>query len=130
MTPKGYFRNFGYERSRTEAFCTGLLAQSLFLSNEFSFLFLSKIAYGSSYCITSIECEKSIHSGRRPDRWIDVSEMNNVDRLPVLILLESKITSPETNELVKTLFGCHVLSSGLNVHVPASSKLFLTNGRL
>lgn len=97
MTPNGYIRNFGYQRSRKEAFCTGLLAQSLSLSNKFSSLFLSKIGYGSSYCISFIECEKSIPGGRRPDMWIDVSKKNDVNGLPVQILLESKITSPETN---------------------------------
>ena len=97
MMTNGYIRNFGYQKSRKEAFCTGLLAQSLSLSNKFSSLFLSKIGYGSSYSITSIECEKSIPGGRRPDMWIDVSKKNDVNRLPVQILLESKITSPETN---------------------------------
>ena len=96
--PECNIRNFGFQSSRNEAFCTGLLAQSLSLSNKFASLFLSKIGFGSSYCITSVECENSIpNSGRRPDMWIDVSKKNDVNGLPVQVLLESKITSPETN---------------------------------
>ena len=95
MMPKGYIKNFGYPKPRTEAFCTALLAQSLALSNKFSSLFLSKIGYGSSYCITSVECEKTIPGSKsRPDVWIDVSNKNNADRLQILI--ESKIESEET----------------------------------
>jgi len=90
-------KNFGYAKPRTEPFCTALLAQSLALSNKFSSLFLSKIGYGSNYCITSVECEKTIPGSKsRPDVWIDVSNKNNADRLPDQILIESKIESEET----------------------------------
>ena len=102
MTAISKIRNFGYEKAQNEAFCTGLLAQSLSLSSEFASLFLSKIGYGSSYCITSIECEKTIPGSQsRPDVWIDVAKKNDDGGLPIRVLLESKILSPETkNQLL------------------------------
>lgn len=99
MTAKCNIRNFGYHKSQDEAFCTGLLVQSLSLSSEFSSLFLKIIGYGTRYRITSIECEKTIpNSQSRPDVWIDVAKKNDDGGLPIQVLLESKILSAETKK--------------------------------
>lgn len=93
--------DFGFEGSKKEAFCTGLLAQALSLSPEFSRLFLVKLGCDSSKYLKHVNCEEEISSESRPDIWLRIGDVQDASRKPDLILIESKTISGESGNQMK-----------------------------
>jgi hypothetical protein len=118
--------DFGFQKSKGEAFCTGLLAQSLSLSPAFSRDFLKLMGFNESFELADVRCEQQLpRSAARPDVWLTLKETSETGDRVHLVLIESKTVSGESGTQLSE-YGAYIDELNQDVSAPyETAKLVL-----